>query len=225
LRRSSWPARRSGKRAAFSGALVLAIVVAGAPSASAHRLDEYLLAGRVAIDPDHVELQLDLTPGVALANRIAAEIDRDRNGIISVDEIRAYAEVVRSGITLAVDGNPLHPNLVESRAPAIDALARGTGTIQLRWVAQLPPLAAGPHRLFYRNAHHPDIGVYLANVLVPANDRVAVTGQDRDVDQREFTVEYELRTARTRGSRRIMLVGIGGVLAGVVLALGRRRVA
>jgi hypothetical protein len=183
---------------------------------SAHRLDEYLQAARLNIDPGRVELQLDLTPGVALAERIVGEIDRNRDGAISDDEIRAYATVVQSGITLAVDGQPLQPQLVETRLPAAGAIPQGTGTIQLRWVAPLPPLTTGPHRLFYRNAHHRDIGVYLANVLVPANDRIAVTAQDRDVDQREFTVEYDLRAAQT--TRGLALAGIGGVLAGCVLA-------
>ena len=36
--------------------------------------------------------------------------------------------------------------------------------------------SAGPHHLRYRNTHRPDIGVYLANVLVPASDRLAVPG-------------------------------------------------
>jgi hypothetical protein len=169
-----------------------------------------------------VELQLDLTPGIALADRIVAEIDRDRDGSISDAEIRGYAAVVLNGITLAVDGSQLQPRLVETRLPAVGAIPQGTGTIQLRWVAQLPPLGAGAHRLFYRNTHHRDIGVYLANVLVPANDRVAVTGQDRDVDQREFTVAYQLRDAQTGGSRGLALAGIAGVLAGVVVVWRRR---
>lgn len=197
---------------------------------SAHRLDEYLQAARISIDPDRVALQLDLTPGVALANRIAGELDRDRDGAISENEIHAYAAVVQNDLTLAVDGRSLQPQLVETRIPALSAISQGIGTIQLRWVAQLPPLPAGPHRLFFRNGHHCDMGVYLANVLVPANDRVAVTGQDRDVDQREFTVAYDLQDARTNGSSRIVLAGVGGilagvggVLAGVALAWGRRR--
>ena len=191
--------------------------------ASAHRLDEYLHAARLGIDPDRVALQLDLTPGVALADRIAGELDRDRNGFISDDEIRSYAAVVQNDLTLTVDETRLQPRLVQSIPPALGAISQGTGTIQLRWIAQLPALAAGPHRLFFRNAHHRDIGVYLANVLVPANDRVALTGQDRDVDQREFTVAYELRDAKTEGSRGVVLAGVGGVLAGVALAWGRRR--
>ena len=218
MRRSSPPLRPSGRRAAFSVALALAIAIAGATCVSAHRLDEYLQAARLNIDPDRVELQLDLTPGIALADRIVAEIDRNRDGAISDDELRAYAAVVQNGITLAVDGHQLQPQLVEKHLPAVGAIPQGTGTIQLRWVARLPPLSAGPHRLFYRNTHHRDIGVYLANVLVPANDRVAVTGQDRDMDQREFTVAYELRDAQTRGSRGFALAGIGGVLAGCVFA-------
>jgi len=47
--------------------------------------------------------------------------------------------------------------------------------------------------LTFRNRHHPDRGVYLANALVPQTDRVEVTAQRRDADQRELTIDYVLR--------------------------------
>jgi len=62
----------------------------------------------------------------------------------------------------------------------------------MQWAAVMPPLRPGTHRLRYRNGHHPDIGVYLANALAPASTRIAVTAQVRDVDQRELVIEYEL---------------------------------
>ncbi|HVD92322.1 MAG TPA: hypothetical protein VNC21_08575, partial [Vicinamibacterales bacterium] len=56
----------------------------------AHRRDEYLQAARLAIDPARVEIELDLTPGIALADTIIADIDRNRDGLFSPDEQQAY---------------------------------------------------------------------------------------------------------------------------------------
>ena len=73
---------------------------------SAHRRDEYLQAARIAIDPGRVQIELDLTPGIALAEAIIADIDRNRDGSLSADEQRAYASLVLSALTLEVDGTP-----------------------------------------------------------------------------------------------------------------------
>ena len=68
--------------------LALAIVIVSAISLSAHRMDEYLQAARIAIDPDRVEIELDLTPGIALAESILADIDRNHDGLLSAEEQR-----------------------------------------------------------------------------------------------------------------------------------------
>jgi hypothetical protein len=86
-------------------------------------------------------------------------------------------------------------------------------TGRLRVAAATPSLSAGAHRLSFRNGHHPDIGVYLANALVPADDRVAVTGQQRDVDQRELVIAFELRADQPDAVRWWMLRGAGVLLA------------
>ena len=74
-------------------------------------------------------------------------------------------------------------------------MRRGEGTIRLQSTATLPRLSMGPHQLLFRNSHHPDRSVYLANALVPESDQVAVTAQRRDGDQSELTIDYVLRAA------------------------------
>ena len=69
----------------------------------AHRDDQYLQATIVAIEPDGVRLQINLTPGVAVAEQVLAEIDRDRDEAISKNEAAAYAKVVEAR-SLAPDG-------------------------------------------------------------------------------------------------------------------------
>jgi len=70
------------------------------------------------------------------------------------------------------------------------AFRRGDGTIRLHIEATLPEVAAGSHRLRFRNAHLAGQSAYLANALVPESARVAVTAQRRDRDQSELTIEY-----------------------------------
>ena len=173
-------------------ALALLLLIAGA-STSAHGRDEYLEAARLAIDPDRVQLEVDLTPGIAVAQRVTAEMDVDGNQSIGPAEARAYAERLLSRITLDVDGAALDLELLDTAFPDVDAVLKGEGTARVRAVARLSRLSAGVHRLRYRNTHNPEIAVYLANVLVPDDDRVVVAAQRRDVDQRELVVEYTLR--------------------------------
>jgi hypothetical protein len=55
----------------------------------------------------------------------------------------------------------------------------------------------GNHQVLFRNRFQPDGSVYLANALVPASDRVAVTAQQRDGDQRTLMIDYRIRPAST----------------------------
>jgi hypothetical protein len=179
---------------------------------SAHRRDEYLQAARLAIDPDRLHLELDLTPGIAVAERVLSEIDLDSNRSISAAEAQAYSQRVLSDVTFDVDGTRIRVELANSDFPAIDAMLNGDGTARIRAVAQMPPLADGRHHLRYRNSYRADIGVYLANALVPASDRVTVEAQSRDVDQRDLVVDYVLRGDPATRTRSGLSVGLTGAL-------------
>ena len=179
---------------------------------SAHRRDEYLQAARLGIDPDRVELALDLTAGIAVAEVVLSEIDLDKDGMVSVAEARAYSDGVLSAIALDVDGIPLRVELVDSTFPTFDTVRKGEGTARIQATASLPRLDDGLHHLRYRNAYRSDIGVYLANALVPASDRVIVAAQRRDVYQRDLVIDYMLSGQRTPTARRGLSVGVAGAL-------------
>src|SRR5690348_9557215 len=83
--------RNSRSRWTACTAIVIAVAVA---TVSAHRRDEYLQAARLDIASDRIEVQLDLTPGIALADRVVWEIDGDHDGVVSDAEARAYANAV-----------------------------------------------------------------------------------------------------------------------------------
>ena len=201
----------------------MAFVLLAGGAASAHRRDEYLQAARVAIDPDRIEIELDLTPGIAVAEQVLAAIDRDGNRSISDGEARAYRARVLDGLAVDVDGTPLALELADSSVPAVAAVLNGEGTMRLRAAAALPRVSTGTHHLRYRNSHRPDIGVYLVNALVPASERVAVVSQRRDVDQRDVTIEYTLgpdAATRVRGG---LSAGAAGAVIWLTSLWWRRR--
>ena len=177
------------------------LVLAGA-APSAHRRDEYLQAARVAIAPDRVLIELDLTPGIAVAEQLIAGVDSDGNGAISTAEADAYRARVLRDVAVDVDGRALTLDVLDGSFPDVSAVRNGDGIMRLCLSAALPRLSAGTHRLRYRNSHRADIGAYLVNALVPQSDRVAVTAQRRDTAQRDVTIEYTLQpdsTTRLRG--------------------------
>jgi len=200
---------------------VIVWIAAAAVPTSAHRRDEYLQAARLAIDPERVEIALDLTPGIAVADSVIGEIDADRNGAISGAETGTYAARVLNAVALEVDDRPLRLNVVSAIPAELDAVRRGEGALRLRAEATIPPLADGPHRLHYRNTHRADIGVYLANALVPASERVAITAQRRDVDQHDLMIEYTLRSAASARWTGWLAIA-AGALVGIAAAWIKR---
>jgi nickel/cobalt exporter len=171
---------------------MLAVSLLVRADAEAHRLDEYLQAARLSLIPDRVVLELDLTPGVAIAPEVIGLVDRDADQVISSQEAREYGQQALSGITLTLDGRPLNLILDRVEIPSAADLRAGRGTIELRAGAAVERLAAGRHDLRFRNDHHPGSAVYLINALHPENPAIQVASQHRDPAQREGRIEYEV---------------------------------
>jgi hypothetical protein len=213
----SLPASRHAVRG-----LVAALVLASGAGLSAHRYDEFLQAARIGVESDHVRVEMSLTPGMAVADAVVGEIDVDRDGVLSAVEQHSYAEQVLDHITLLVDDSlPVRLALAESRFPDPAAIRNGNAAIDLRLKADMPRLGDGVHRLSFRNDHATTRGVYLANALVPDSPRVAVTGQRRDFDQRELTIDFTTRGA-TLSVDGWSWIGFPSALL-VVAALARHR--
>jgi hypothetical protein len=210
---------RASKRAAI---VLLAAAIATATRLSAHRLDECLQAARIAVERDRVQLEINLTPGAAVADGVIREVDADGNGVLSHDEQQAYAGRVLSALTLRVDDSPpLHLQLAAASFPDAAALRAGDGAIVIRSAADLSALPVGSHRVFFRNQHAASNSVYLANALVPESSRVSVTGQRRDGDQRELTIDVVIG----QGSGHWMwLALVGGLVAGWLMWRSAARV-
>ena len=169
---------------------VAAVVVAGA-NVSAHRLDELLQAARIGIGEDRIDLELDLTPGVAVADRLVAAVDRDGNGSLSNDEQRAFVDVLLDSMDVTADDRQLQLSVKKLEFATPDDFRTGNGVIA---IAAAAPLAQtdGAHRIHFNNRYQRDGSVYLANALVPDSSRIAVTAQRRDGPQSELTIEYRV---------------------------------
>jgi hypothetical protein len=102
-------------------------------------------------------------------------------------------------------------------------MRRGEGAIRVDFGSRLPQLPAGPHSLRYRNTHRSDIGVYLANALIPTSDRVAITAQRRDTNQHELTIEYLLRGNSRPGSWYGVAAALVVTLVLLAMFIARRR--
>jgi hypothetical protein len=210
------------RRGSCRPALVaLALGVAFGASLSAHRRDEYLQAARIAVEPDHVAIELSLTPGAAVADALLATIDGDHDGSLSTIEQAAYARRVVGEMSLVLDGRALPLKLSSSAFPDLDAARRGEAAVRLEIRAGVADLRPGAHQLAFTNAHLPEHSAYLANALVPESDRVAVTAQRRTVDQHAVTIDFALGPTVGSTSRAPLVLTLAFAVA-LIVPLARR---
>lgn len=161
-----------------------------ATDASAHRLDEYLQATRVSVATNRIDLSIDLTPGVAIVDQLLAVIDKDRDGLVSKEEVAAYAQGVLKDIRIGLDEKVLSLSLVDTSFPALHEAKGGLGVIRIKATAPIGQLAAGKHVFSLTNAHLPAISVYLVNGLVPKDRAIKITKQTRDELQKNYRLEF-----------------------------------
>lgn len=181
-------------------------------TAPAHVIDQYLQAAQITIAPDGARVELRLTTGAQIAGRVFALIDVDGDGQISPAEEQAYARRALQDISLEVDGRRAPLALTEIQFPSRREMNEGVGAIRLYLAAEAVLSAAGEHQLTFRNDHMPELGVYMANVLVPATDAIKITGLQRDALQHGLRVDFRSLPADARAWPRwtvILLIGLG----------------
>ena len=206
--------------------MVLRIVLLAALGAcvQAHRLDEYLQASLISLEPDSVTVELNLTPGVVVFGKVLALIDPDRDGSISPAERQTYATRVLNDISLAVDAHPRSLALVGVQFPPMEQMRDGLGTIRLLLQARFESLPRGPHELRFENRHQPEIGAFLANALLPA-DSISIARQSRDDRQTTINIGYSVRpseSARRVDARLLLAALLCAAALGGFLLNGRR---
>jgi hypothetical protein len=192
---------------------LLALSLAG--GAGAHQLDEYLQATLIGVTRDGIDVEIQLTPGVAMLPVWMAVIDKDRDGRISPAEERAYVGRVVREVELRVDGVAAPLSLIESSFPTVEAMREGLGTIAIK-------LRTGQrgHELRFENRHLPQVSVYLVNCLAGRSDGLVVGRQERDEAQRSIEFGYSFGGG---GVPRPAWVGLGAFWPAAIgmLLMGR----
>jgi hypothetical protein len=196
-------------------AVVLGMCLASSTATDAHRLDEYLQATLLSVDRDRVTVEIGLTPGVTVAPQIMMSIDSDGDGRISAAEGEAYGREVLRSVVLVVDDRPAPLVLEESKFPEFGEMKLGLGTIRLRAAAKVDS-GLGRHHLSYRNTYKPELSVYLANALVPADQRVQVAAQTRDRTQQSIAVDYTVALDGLWARMSWLLAAFGTIGVGVM---------
>lgn len=161
----------------------------GATTAHAHRLDEYLQATTILVGVNRVQLQLRLTPGVAVLKSVLAEIDANADGTISDAEREAYARRALRDVSLAVDGQALSINLLAWKFGTLADMREGRGDIEID-VDAVVPRGGAARQLTFDNRHQRAISVYLVNALVPRDPAIHIAQQHRSDDQASYAVDY-----------------------------------
>ena len=155
----------------------------------AHRLDEYLQSTLVSVEKGRAELEVRLTPGVAIVPMVLAEIDRNGDGVMSEAEQREYADRVVRDLVVTAGGERLTPRLVSAKFPTIDEMKDGSGEIQIELETVLRSDVRN-RSLTFENGHMRQISAYLANALVPSDPSVRITAQDRNSSQSVYRLDY-----------------------------------
>jgi hypothetical protein len=170
-------------------AAATAILLSIGKSATAHRLDEYLQATLISVEKNRIQIEVRLTPGVALFPMVLAMIDTNADGLISESEQMVYAERVVRDLSVTLDGDRLRPRLLSSKFPEAAEMKEGRGEIQLEFGADLP--RNGPNRrLIFENHHQSRIAAYLVNCLVPRDPDIRLTAQNRNQSQSLYELDY-----------------------------------
>jgi hypothetical protein len=92
--------------------VLAAAAILPAQSAVAHRIDDYLQATLLSLQPEQIEASMRLIPGISRAPAVIAAIDANGDGLFSDDEQRQYARRVLGDLSISVDGRRLEPTLL-----------------------------------------------------------------------------------------------------------------
>ena len=203
-------------------AFLLIALLALAAGAEGHQLDEYLQATLVDIEPGDIRLQINLTPGVQVADKVLAAIDLDHDGVISPAEASTYADLLKRDLTVRIDQRQIEPKLVKTEFPEPADLHTGWGIIQIEYSLDPGKLSAGAHRLALENRHMSGLGVYLFNAAQPRSDAIQITAQKRNDTQSTGEIKFVVQGSK-QPTRSIALGALSAVVIIVAFASLRQK--
>ena len=160
--------------------IAAAILLLTVEPALAHRVDEYLQGTLISIEKDRIQVEMTLTPGVAVLPAVLAAIGTDGN---------AYALRVLGDLSLRIDDQVLTPRLLSVKFPDSEEMRDGRGEIRIEFDVALP--SGGPQRkLIFENHHLSRIAAYQVNCLVPRDPDIRIVAQNRNYSQSFYELEF-----------------------------------
>jgi hypothetical protein len=198
--------------------------------AFAHRLDEYLQATLISLGKDGIEVDMRLTPGVAVAPFVLATIDRNGDGVISSEEQSAYVDQVLCDVSITLDGDPLPLRAARQIFPGIQDMREGRGEIQMEFVADTPRANVASRSLVIDNKHQSRIAAYLVNAVAPSDPDIRITAQSRNYQQSSYRLDYSQASTPTSplslaswSGQRVWLLALSLLMTTRLTVLWRRR--
>ena len=180
-------------------------------AASAHALDEYLQATLVEIEPTGIRLQIDFTPGVAVAEQVLAVMDRNHDGIISESEVADYGKLISRDVIVRLDERNVTLKMTDSNFPTPSELRSGWERIKIEFFLVCQPLPAGSHKLAIANLHLPSLSGYLINAALPKSNTIRILAQKRNPNQSMTEIDFTYQPPQTTPPAK--QTGTGSVLA------------
>lgn len=180
------------RAAPFLRGWTAAVLAAAAPlTAQAHPLDEVVQGAYLTLKPGQVALELDISPGILVADSLLRRLDADGDTRIGGDEADAFGRHVLGQTRLTIDGAPAAWRLERVAAPPYDNVRQGGDTVRIYAVARRPE-RAGAHSFTFENRYAPARTQAAANVFLQPNNgwRYTVAGQAHGPDGRSLSVRY-----------------------------------
>ena len=212
---------------ARGAAVLIALLLLSPGLAFAHRIDEYLQATLLTLEPHSLQGSIRLVPGVLVASDVIASIDANGDGVISPEEQRAYAQQVLNSISITLDGRVVETKLVSWSFPSLGQMHDGLGEIKINYSAALSD-GGRDHVLLVANHNLRQKLVYLINLTVPEDRSLEILSQRRNPEQSVYEVDYEQKTAAagaydTTGA--VVHVWLEGIQFSPLFHLGMRHIA
>lgn len=164
---------------------------------TAHQLDEYVQATLVDIEPNEIKLQINLTPGAAVAEQVLNLIDHDHDGVISTNEANTYAESFKRDFIVRLDNRVIPLKLETIACPEPAELRTGWGIILLDLSARIAQITPGAHTLTIENKHLAAISTYLVNASRPRSNSIQISAQKRNPKQSSGEIAFSLEPSKS----------------------------
>ena len=206
------------RRAVIMPLLLIAMLAIASPVCAISWM-QYLQATLVDIEPECIRLQINLTPGVSVADAVLSLIDRDRDGKISATEAAAYSELLKRDLIVRLDQRIVELKPTSFNFPDPDEVRTGWGIIQIEYSIDPGSMSAGDTISLLENHHLNTVSAYLFNAALPRSDFIEIASQKRNESQSigdiEFTFHPPAKSSRHAGTFAsvavLLAVGVTGM--------------